>query len=193
MPVADTMIKTASPLDGLAGPKGRNVRLEERRELAKVSLRGDPADKKFLSAVKKVTGSDLPLEAGSVVDRDGYIAHWVGPDEWLIHAAAGSQDTLVSNLRNALDGIHSSVVDVSDYYVVIRISGPNARDVLAKGCVLDLHPRAFPVGKVAGTLFANATVVLRHVDDGPTYDVQVRWSYADYLWNYFVEGAREYG
>ena len=38
---------------------------------------------------------------------------------------------------------------------VIRIAGKRARDTLAKGCAIDLHPRAFTAGSAATTRFAH--------------------------------------
>ena len=186
-------IEKVSPLDGLAKPAGSQVSLEERRFLGKVTLRGNPENKDFLSKAKDVLGVDLPTTPLSFEKGATYTVYWVGPDEWMIHSPEDGEAALVLALREALEGIHSQVVDVSDYYVVIRISGPAAREVLAKGTPLDLHPRAFKAGQVTGTRYANATIQISQVDDNPTYDVQVRWSFADYLWSYFTEAAREFG
>ncbi|WP_259782280.1 sarcosine oxidase subunit gamma [Aestuariispira ectoiniformans] len=190
--MANSITKT-SPLDGLAKPAGSNVRMEERPFVGKVTLRGNPEDKKFLKAVEDVLGVALPLKPCSFNSGATYTAYWVGPDEWQIYTPEDGQNALVTALRAALEGMHSQVVDVSDYYVVIRISGPAAREVLMKGSPLDVHPRAFQAGQVRGTRFANATIQLSQVDDAPTFDVQIRWSFAEYLWNYFLEAAKEFG
>ena len=42
-------------------------------------------------------------------------------------------------------------------------AGRHARDVLAKGCALDLHPRAFAPGRCAQTLLARAQVILEQL------------------------------
>ena len=84
------------------------------------------------------------------------------------------------------------MTDVSDYYVVMRLSGPEARVVLAKGSPFDVHPRSFDVGACAQTRFANASILLRLVGEAPTFDIQVRWSFAPYLWDYLVDASREY-
>lgn len=190
--MANAIVKT-SPLTGLAKPAGNNVRMEERPFVGKVTLRGNPEDKKFLKAAEDVLGVALPLEANTFNAGATYTAYWVGPNEWQIYTPEDGQNALVAALRAALDGMHAQVVDVSDYYVVIRISGPAAREVLKKGSPLDVHPRAFKAGEVRGTRFANATIQLSQVDDEPTFDVQIRWSFADYLWNYFLESAKEFG
>lgn len=186
-------IEKVSPLDGLAGPTGSQVSLEERRFVGKVVLRGNPDNKDFLAKARDVLGEDLPLEPCTFVKGASYSIYWTGPDEWMIHTPEDGETALVLGLREALGDIHSQVVDVSDYYVLMRLSGPAAREVLAKGTPLDLHPRAFGAGKVAGTRYANATIQLAQLDDTPTFDVQVRMSFAQYLWDYFTTASKEFG
>ena len=52
----------------------------------------------------------------------------------------------------------ASVTDQSDGRVVLEISGPRVRDVLAKGVMLDLHERDFRPGATAVTLMAHTGV-----------------------------------
>ena len=76
---------------------------------------------------------------------------------------------------------------------MLRLSGPNVRDVLAKGCTLDLHSRSFEPGQCAQTNIAHAAVTLMQIDDLPTYDVVVRRSFASYLALWIEDAASEYG
>ena len=63
-------------------------------------------------------------------------------------------------------GSHHALTDVSDGLVTFTLAGPSARDVLAKGCPLDLHPRAFTPGSCARSLLAKADVLLHlHADE----------------------------
>ena len=48
---------------------------------------------------------------------------------------------------------------------VVRLSGPNARDVLAKGCQLDLHPVAFTTGGCAQTTLFHSMALIHAVAD----------------------------
>ena len=76
---------------------------------------------------------------------------------------------------------------------MIRVTGPRARDLLAKGCPLDLHPSLFAKGACAQTVMAKAGVLIHAVDDGPTYDLYVLRSFAEYLWRWLEDAAQEYG
>ncbi len=182
-----------SPLTGQTPYQGTQTQIAEHPFLGKLALRGSPENAAFMKAVSSVLGTDLPVKPNTVVDSERVQIVWVGPDEWQITAAEGAQTPLQERLQAALQGIHSAVVDVSDYYTTIRISGVRARDVLAKGCSLDLHPRVFGPGQCAGSLFLKATVRIVQVDDTPTYDLQVRWTFAEYLFEHLVRGAEEWG
>ena len=57
-----------------------------------------------------------------------------------------ANDALARDLAERLKGL-ASISDQSGGRTVIRISGPRARDVLAKGLPIDLDPRGFPLGQ----------------------------------------------
>jgi sarcosine oxidase subunit gamma len=50
--------------------------------------------------------------------------------------------------RAALAATLHRIVDVSDLRAGFQLAGPLSRDVLRKGCAVDLHPRAFATGAV---------------------------------------------
>lgn len=179
-----------SPVAGLPGPAG-GIALEERAFLGKVNLRGDAGDEAFSRAAGSVLGCAPPTRPNTVADSGDHTVFWLGPDEWQIHCSEDARHDLVERLRSALKGQHSAVVDVSDYYVVMRLSGVRTVEVLGKGTPLDVHSRAFPAGTCAQTRFGHATVLLHKVSDD-TMDLQVRWSFAEYVWSYIVDGTQEY-
>lgn len=193
MPVPDEPRFTptaVSPLTGLPEPAA-GITLEERAAVGKVNLRGDAASQTFLDAVRGVVGCVPPTTPNSVTTAAPRTIFWLGPDEWQIHCPGDDRAALVASLSAALAGEHSAMVDVSDYYVLMRLCGEQTLAVLAKGTPLDLHPRVFAAGTCAQTRFGHATVLLhKRADD--CVDLQVRWSFAEYVWRYIVAGTREY-
>jgi sarcosine oxidase subunit gamma len=180
-----------SPLAGLP-PAPAGIALNERAYIGKVNLRGDKSDLEFASAIRAALDVDLPVAPNTVASNDNYTVYWLGPDEWMLHCAQNGQSDIVSRLQELLRSRHAAVTDVSDYYVVIRMSGEKAREVLSKGTPFDVHPRAFKPGACAQTCFGHASILLHCLDDAPTFDIQVRWSFAEYIWRYLVDGAGEY-
>lgn len=180
--------KKISPLDGMVAPANGDVSLRERRFVGKVNLRGDAHGGPFAGIVRGVLGVGLPTAPNTTVSHGDFTVFWLGPDEWLIHTPEDGQGDLVERLRAALGAVHSAVTDVTDYYVVIELRGAACRDVMARGCALDLHPRSFRTGHCAQSHFSRASVLIHRVSD-TGMDVQVRWTYARYLWMYMSEAA----
>lgn len=186
------------PARAAAAPAGAGVILGERPHRCQINLRGNAGNPAFTSAVRQVTGLGLPTRASTVETSGDLAALWLAPDEWLLvgpgdPATAGREAALVGTLRVALAGLHAAVTDVSEARTVIAVAGPRARDLLAKGTPLDLHPRMFGPGSCAQTAMASANVILRQLDDRPSYELHVLNSFADYLWTWLEAGAREYG
>jgi sarcosine oxidase subunit gamma len=115
----------------------------------------------------------------------------MGPDEWLIVAPNEEGGSLESALRTAFLGAHASVVDVSAQRTIIEVTGNSARNVLARGCAIDLHPLAFDGGRCAQTLIARAHVLLlAHVGTGTIW-VFVRASFAEYMAEWLLDASLE--
>ena len=172
---------------------GAGIILSERPFRAMLNLRGDPSDAEFLSAVRTAAGVELPVEPNTTRRGDAATALWLGPDEWLITAPAGEERVLVPALHASLDDRHAAVIDLTESRTVIAVSGAHARDLLAKGCTLDLHPRAFKVGACAQTGLARAGAILHLVDETPTFEITILRSFADYMWVWLADAAEEYG
>ena len=66
-----------------------------------------------------------------------------------------------------------------------QLSGPRVRELLAAGCALDLHPRAFGPNRCAQTLLARAHVILER--DGDAFRLFVRPSFARYLAGWLLD------
>lgn len=176
---------------------GAAVVISEIAHTGKLNLRGDIGDRAFLSAIGGVLDLVLPAEPNTVTTGHGVTALWAGPDEWILVTPPGDELTVEKRLHAAIDGTDAAVIDVTDARTVIRLRGPRAREVIAKGCPLDLHPRAFRAGQVAQSVLAGTSIMLHQVADdgdgsGPAYDLYVPRSFADHLWQWLADAAAEY-
>lgn len=158
-----------------------------------INLRGNPADPRFARAVGGVLDCVLPVNANTVQSANDVTVLWLGPDEWLVLTAPGAETALAGRLRAALADLHAAVTDVTGNRALFRLSGPMAREVLLKGCGLDLHPRAFKPGQCAQTLLARAGVIVRQADEAPSYDLLPRRSFGEYVWAWLIDAMAEYG
>lgn len=188
-----TLQSPLAPILG-AGPRalqvdGHAVALGERPLMDMLNLRGNPQDAAFTQAVASVTGLALPLHANTATLGPDRALLWLGPDEWMLQCEAGQAAALEKSLRGAMAGRHVSVVEVGHGFTTLSVQGPGAGALLARGCPLDFHARAFQAGQVAQTHIAraNAIVLCRH--SGTDYAVTVRRSFADYLWRWLSAAA----
>jgi len=179
----------ASPLAAVRPLQGA-IELRERTGLCTLNLRGTGAP--FLAAAERALGLQLPMEPNTTSRRDDVLALWLGPDEWLLHAPLDRTSDFDRALREGLAGQHAALVDVTDQWTVLRLSGERARTVLAKGCPLDLHPRVFRATGCAQSRYLKAGVLIDQADDVPSYDIRVHRSFAKYLWTALVDAAREF-
>ena len=192
----------ASFLDdnGAPEPDRTGAQLQAIPHYGYLNLRGDPNSEQFLQVVQATLGQPFPIvpntfTATAHTQRElqrGRISnpppattpsctiYWLGPDEWLLSAELGREKDLAAQLGKNLAGQPHSLVDVTGGQLLMRLTGQRAREVLAKGCTLDLHPRAFKVGQCAQTTLAKASMLIALVDDTPTFDLIVRRSFAEY-------------
>jgi sarcosine oxidase subunit gamma len=159
----------------------------ERRGLTMLLMRGKPADAAFTGGVQAALGIPLPLAAGTTSSGNNTSLLWLGPDEWLVTGTPSAEAVA------ALRACARAVTDVSHGRTVVRVSGPTARDLLAKGLPLDLHPDVFQPGRCTQSTLARCNVVVHQVDDAPSFDLYVMRSYGRSLWHFLCTAGEELG
>jgi sarcosine oxidase, subunit gamma len=145
------------------------------------------------AAASAALGVDLPTTPNTWVPTDAGRAVWLGPDEWLLTSTTEAPEELEARVRAAVLPLGGSATDVSAQRIGLRLTGARVRDVLAKGCSIDLHPRAFGRGSSAQTMLGQAGVVLLGLSDtGEDVAVLVRSSFAGYLADWLLDAALEF-
>lgn len=157
---------------------------------AYLNLRGDAEDPQFRAAITMIATVDLPVESCTWNGADGSSVYWLGPNEWLLAVV----DRTASDLEKELRALHErlSVSDVTGAQVHVELSGTAVGKVLQKSSPYDFHPRNFPPGRCAQTVFAKATALVAAKEHG-AFDIVFRRSYADYLKRWIEDAATEYG
>jgi sarcosine oxidase subunit gamma len=183
--------------DGIAGP-GRlgsgaqsvaEVTITPRHDLAIACVIGSEAD---LSALARHFADryavDLPSTPKAVEVNDITLL-WAGPLQWLV---VSRQSDLPSRLSTDLGRI-AAVSDQSDARAVLRLEGASVRAALAKGCPIDLHPRAFGRGVTAITAIAGIGVQIWRDDDGDAFHLVMARSMAGSFWSWLTSASAEFG
>ncbi|MHA6911625.1 sarcosine oxidase subunit gamma [Ralstonia pseudosolanacearum] len=163
--------------------------LRERPFLELVNVRGELHDPAFLAAFERVIGCQPPAAPNTVARSAEYDVLWLGPDEWLVRSNGPVRaGVLEAKLAQAVQGSYAAAVDVGSGYTVVEIRGKRVRDVLTRGCPLDLHPRAFKLGQCAQSHYFKAAIVLIPIGND-TYEIVVRRSFADYFVRIMLDAA----
>ena len=193
-----------SPLAAITGqvPRalsvdGDNVTLGEMPFCDMLNIRGNAADAGFVQAVQQATGLALPLVANTATLGESGQMLWLGPDEWVLklppsgaeYLHPGPAEAMEATLRSALAGKHVSLVPVGHAFTTLAVQGTGAAALLARGCPLDFHPRAFAAGAVAQSHVAKAGATIVCLAAGTHFELTVRRSFADYLYRWLCEAG----
>lgn len=109
-----------------------------------ITLRGDLADKKLIKAVKSIAGAMPAPRVIALKKSDG--AAWMSTDELLLMVDHSAAAGTIGMLNTAMKGTHFLAANVSDARAVFEVSGPHAREVMAKLAPVDFAPAAFTQG-----------------------------------------------
>ena len=135
---------------------------------------------------------DLPLPATRhavlPVGATGVVAR-AGEGELILECPP--QDALWQRWQEAVAEATKGVYDIPQQSVTLELSGPHAREVLARSCAVNLA--AEPVHTVLYTRIAavSCAVLPRGAGESRTYRLWVDYSLASYLWTTLAELAED--
>lgn len=189
----DNPIPIRTALSGFIPVAGENT-LSEAPLNGKINLRGNPNNATFIKGVENALGLVLPPAANTVTNSAKMHIFWLGPNEWLIHLPLQAVEEKSHALREALNNQHAAITEVSDYFSVLQLCGPQAREIISSASPFDIRPQYFQVGECAQTRFGHASILLWPLkESSPTFGLQVRWSYAQYVYDYLRQSIRYAG
>jgi sarcosine oxidase subunit gamma len=156
---------------------GRGLRLDEAPAAPLLHLEGPGAGAAAALGLAALPPPGRAARIGSAVLLP------VGPGTFLLLGGDKPAESLTRDF--------APVLDMTDAWTRLSLSGANAKTLLAKGSALDLHDRHFPVDACAAAGFARLRVVLWRRGE-MSYDLLVGRSYALSLWDWLMDAAAEY-
>lgn len=176
--------------DRASNPRGGVRLLERSPDIAGLKARRG-SEEALRRALLAEFGLDLPATGAST--RAGPLtAHGLGPGDWLVLDEHGRPGGLAVSLKHAA-GDTASVTDQCFAYGALTIAGPMARQALAKGCRLDLHPKVFGPRSVARTVMAQINVVIARAGEEEAYHLLAPATLAQSFAEFLADSAAEYG
>ena len=137
----------------------------------------------------KIGDLDLPLESPKVTMNKETRVLWNAPRTWLI---ISSKKNIVSSIKDKCDNENFAVTDISHSRAVIQIKGLQAKEVLKKGCPININE--IQVNNCAGTVFNGITVVVDFVNNNPdTFNLLALRSFGETFYHHITDSALEFG
>ena len=164
-----------------------DLHVEEAPACRRLLLRGRAEDAVFADEVRWTFGTRLPARPCSSAESDAARCLWLGPTTWLAESGDREADLALERL---------AALEVTDARLVLAVEGRRARELLAVGTGIDLHPAAFPAGRVVRTLFGRLDAALYLADAGPLLDAPLFHLHVDraagpWLAPWLLEAARK--
>ena len=137
----------------------------------------------------KIGDLDLPLESPKVTMNKETRVLWNAPRTWLI---ISSKKNIVSSIKDKCDNENFAVTDISHSRAVIQIKGLQAKEVLKKGCPININE--IQVNSCAGTVFNGITIVVDCVNNNPdTFNLLALRSFGETFYHHITDAALEFG
>lgn len=153
-----------------------------------ITLRGDHSQAGIAKAATLVAPGEMPGPGEARIDGATGVA-WMSPDEALVLCPYADVADVLARMQKALGKSHALAVNVSDARASFTVSGPHARDVLAKLCPVDLAPGRFEPGAFRRTRLAQVACALWPVD-GETLQLVCFRSQARYVFDLLCIAAQ---
>mmetsp|Transcript_29498 Transcript_29498/g.57885 ORF Transcript_29498/g.57885 Transcript_29498/m.57885 type:complete len:188 (+) Transcript_29498:1299-1862(+) len=153
-----------------------------------ITLRGDLSAAAVKKAAKVATGMDMPGQGEARVAGDTGLC-WMSPDEVLVLCPYAAVADTLEKMQSGLTKTHALAVDVSDARAVFRVSGPAARDVMAKLAPVDFSADAFTPGMFRRSRMAQVAAAF-WLTDAETFQIVCFRSHAQYMFDLLKVAAQ---
>ena len=164
------------------------LQISEVKNLAIIQLVQYKKSKIELGTIK-IGDLDLPLESPKVTTNKETRILWNAPRTWLV---ISSKKNIISTIKDKCDDKNFAVTDISHSRAVIQIKGIQAKEVLKKGCPININE--IQVNNCAGTVFNGITVMVDFVNNNPdTFNLLALRSFGETFHHHITDAALEFG
>ena len=137
----------------------------------------------------KLDDLEFPTENSLVVANKETRILWSAPRTWLI---VSTKEEIINTIKKNYNIENFGITDISHSRSVIQIKGLNARDVLKKGCPLNINE--LEKNNCAGSIFHGITIVIDCIDNKPyTYNLLTLRSFGESFYHHITDAALEFG
>jgi len=137
----------------------------------------------------QIDGLEFPLQNTKVSSNKETRILWSAPSTWLV---ISRKENIIEIINEKCNSENFAITDISHSRAVIQIKGPGTKEVLKKGCPLNLHE--FEKNNCAGTVFHGITIVVDFIDNNPdTFNLLTLRSFGESFYHHITDAALESG
>ena len=114
---------------------------------------------------------------------------WSGPSNWLL---VSTKKDILSSVQKICDDKNFAVTDLSHSRAIIELKGSNSKEVLKKGCPINLNE--FKVNNCANSIFHGITITIDMISNDPeTFRIFALRSFGESLYHSITDACLEDG
>jgi sarcosine oxidase subunit gamma len=137
----------------------------------------------------KIDGLELPLENSKVNCNQKTRILCVAPNSWFI---ISSEEYIFNMIKENFSDENFAVTDISHSRAVIQIKGLETKELLKKGCPINLN--TFEKNMCAGSVFNGITILIDLTDASPdTFNILILRSFGESFYHHITDAALEFG
>ena len=137
----------------------------------------------------KIDDLEFPNENSKVTTNNKTRILWNAPKTWLI---ISNKENIIEIIKGKCSEENFAITDISHSRAVIQIKGAQAREVLKKGCPLNISE--FEINNCAGSVFHGITIVVDCINVNPdTFNLLTLRSFGESFYHHITDAALEFG
>jgi sarcosine oxidase subunit gamma len=137
----------------------------------------------------QIEGLGFPIENSKVERNKETRILWSAPRTWFI---ISKKENIINNIKEKCTDENFAITDISHSRTVIQIKGLQAREILKKGCPLNINE--FKTNNCAGTVFHGISIVVDLIDNNPdTFNLLTLRSFGESFYHHITDAALESG
>lgn len=137
----------------------------------------------------QIDGLGFSLQSSKVSSNKETRILWTAPSTWLV---ISRKENIVEKIKEKCNNDNFAITDISHSRAIIQIKGPQAKDILKKGCPLNFNE--FENNNCAGTVFHGINIVVDFVGNNPdTFNLLTLRSFGESFYHHITDAALEFG
>jgi len=137
----------------------------------------------------QIEGLGFPIENSKVESNQETRILWNAPRTWLI---ISKKENIINIIKEKCTDENFAITDISHSRAVIQIKGLQAREILKKGCPLNINE--FKVNNCANTSYNGINIMIDYINsESKTFNIYSLRSFGGSFYHSITDASLEYG